>query len=70
VADAFQVMLFKGSELLDSTEQLNQLGDSSTEEIKLAKDLVRRELELLSLWHVKKPFSCELILLLVSLVQV
>ena len=38
--DAFQVVLLKSSELLDGSEQLNELAHSSAEEIESTKDLV------------------------------
>ena len=38
--DAFQVVLLKSSELLDGTEQLNELAHSSAEEIESSEDLV------------------------------
>ena len=38
--DAFQVVLLKSSELLDSSEQLDQFAHSSAEEVKSSEDLV------------------------------
>lgn len=63
-------MLFKGSELLDGSEELDEFGHSSAEEVELAEDLVGREFELLSLGHVHQSFLCDLVLFLVSLVEV
>ena len=39
-SDSFQVMFLKSSELLDGTEQLDELAHSSAEEIESSKDLV------------------------------
>jgi len=36
----FKVVLLKGLELLDGSEKINELGDSSTEEVELTEDLV------------------------------
>ena len=66
--DVLQVVLLKCFELLDSSEHLNKLAHSSAEEIESSEDLVWREVELLSLWHVHESFFGELILLEVSLV--
>ena len=63
-------MLFKSLELLDGPKELNKFGDSPAEEVELPKDLVRRKLELLSLRHVHQSVLCDLVLLLVGLVQV
>jgi hypothetical protein len=38
--DSFQVVFLKNLELLDSSEQLNQLADSSAEKIKSSEDLI------------------------------
>jgi hypothetical protein len=38
--DSFQVVFLKNLELLDGSEQLNQLADSSTEKIKSSEDLI------------------------------
>jgi hypothetical protein len=67
--DSFQVVFLKNFELLDGSEQLNQLADSSAEKIKSSEDLVWREIELLSFWHVHESLFSELILLKVSLVK-
>ena len=63
-------MVSKGSELFNCTKELNELDESSLEEIKLSKDLVGRELKLFSFWHIHQPFLGEIILLLISLVEV
>lgn len=39
-SDIFQVMLLEGLELLNCSKQLNQLVNSSAEQVKLSKDLV------------------------------
>jgi hypothetical protein len=67
--NSFQVVFFKNFKLLDGSEQLNQLADSSAEKIKSSEDLVWREIELLSFWHVHESLFCELVLLKVSLVK-
>lgn len=36
----FKVVLLKGLELLDGSEKINELGDSSAEEVELTEDLV------------------------------
>ena len=69
VVDAFQVVLFESPELLDGSEEFNQLGDSSAEQIELAEDLVGRELELFALGHVHEALLGDLVLLLVGLVE-
>jgi hypothetical protein len=38
--DILKVVLSKSSELLDSSEHFNELGDSSSKEIKFSEDLV------------------------------
>ena len=38
--DIFKVVLLKGLELLDGSEKINELGDSSAEEVELTEDLV------------------------------
>jgi len=67
--DAFQVVFLKSSELLDGSEQLNKLADSSAEEIKSTEDLIWREVELLSFWHVHESLFGELVLLEISLIK-
>lgn len=36
----FEVMLLKSLELLDSSKEINKLGDSSAEEVELSENLV------------------------------
>ena len=67
--DAFQVVFLKSSELLNGSEQFNKLVHSSTEEVKSSEDLVWREIELLSLWHLHESLFGELVLLDISLVK-
>lgn len=38
--DVLKVVLLEGTELLDGTEELNELGDAAAEEVELAEDLV------------------------------
>ena len=67
--DSFEVVVLESLELLDSSKQVNQLGDSSAEEIELSEDLVWGELKLLALRHVHESLLGELVLLEVSLVE-
>ena len=67
--NVFKVVLLQGLELLDGAEELDELGDTATEQVELAEDLVGRELELLALRHVHKALLGDLVLLLVSLVE-
>ena len=69
ISNTLKVVLLKSSELLDSAEQLDELGDSSAEKFKFAEDLVGRELKLFSLWHAHQPFLGKLVLLLVGTVE-
>jgi hypothetical protein len=57
-------------ELLDGAEQLDQLCDTSAEEVKSTEDLIWGELKLFTLWHVHESLSGELILFLIGLVEV
>jgi len=63
-------VLFKSLELFDCAEKLLKLGNSATEQIKLAENLVWTKVELFSLGNILQPFLCELILLDVSLMQI
>jgi len=38
--DSFKVVLLKSSELLDCSKKLDELGNSSAEEVELSEDLV------------------------------
>lgn len=67
--DVLEVVLLEGTELLDSAEKLNELGHSAAEEVKLSEDLVGRELELFTLWHVHETLLGDLVLFLVGLVE-
>ena len=67
--DAFQVVFLKSSKLLNGSEQFNELVHSSAEEVKSSEDLVWREIELLSLWHLHESLFGELVLLDISLVK-
>ena len=69
VADVLKVVLLKGLELLDSTEQVNEFTNTSFEEVKASENLSGREIELLSLGHVLKSLFGELVLGLVGLMK-
>jgi hypothetical protein len=69
-SNVLQVVLLESFELLDSTEKLNKLGNTSAEEIEFTKDLVGREFELFTLRHAHKSLFGDLVLLLVSLVEI
>ena len=64
--DTLKIVLFQGLELVDGGEELDELGNSSAEELESSKDLVWRELELLTLWHVHETLLGELVLLYIS----
>jgi len=67
--DTLKVVILKSPELLDSSEKLNKFRDSSAEQVKLTKDLVWGEFELLAFWHVHEPLLGNLVLVEVSLVE-
>jgi len=67
--DTLKVVQLECSELLDCSEEFDQLGHSSAEQIKFSEDLIWRELELLALWHVHQSLFGELVLLDVRLVE-
>jgi hypothetical protein len=67
--DVLKVVLLEGLELLDSAEQVNELGDTSAEKVEASKDLSRREVELFGLGHVFEALLGELVLGQVSLVE-
>jgi hypothetical protein len=69
-SNTLQIVLRENFELLNGSKELNKLVDTPTEEIKATKDLVWRELELLTLWHVHESLFGELVLLQVSSVEV
>lgn len=61
--DVLKVMLLESLELLDSTEQVNELLNTAAEEFELAEDLVGREVKLFSgLRHVLETLSSEFVL--------
>ena len=66
VADVLKVVLLKGLELLDGTEQVNEFTNTSFEEVKASENLSGREIELLSLGHMLKSLLGELVLGLVN----
>ena len=68
--DILKVVLLKGLELLDSSEQLDQLANTAREQVEFAKDLGGVKVKLLGLGHVLKALLCEFVLLDVSLVQI
>ena len=68
--DVFEVVLLEGLELLDCREQFLQFSDAAAEQVELAKDLSRVEVELLGLGHILQSLLCELVLAHVSFVQV
>jgi hypothetical protein len=69
VADVLEVVLLKSLELLDGAEEVNQLANTSLEEVEATKDLSGREVELLGLGHVLEALLGELVLGLVGLVE-
>jgi hypothetical protein len=64
--DVLKFVLAKSSELLNGSEELHQLTNSSAEEIESSEDLLRREIELFTLGHVHESLFGELVLLLIS----
>lgn len=63
-------MVTESSELFDGAEKLNKLHNSSLEEVKLSEDLVGREFELFTFWHVHQSLLGEVVLFLIGLVKV
>lgn len=73
INDGVDILKFvhtQSSELLNGTEELNELSDTSTEQVKSTKDLVWREFELLTFWHVHQSFFGEVILLLICGIEI
>ena len=68
--DVLQVMLFEGLELSYCAEEVDQLANTTTEKIKLSKDLGGVEIELLSLRHRFKALLGELVGLDISIFEV
>lgn len=68
--DSLEVVLGKSSELLNGSEELDKLLNSSAEEIESSKDGVWRKFELLTLWHVHESLLGELILLEIGGIKV
>jgi len=68
--DLFKLVLSESGELLHGTEQLLELENSPAEEVEAAKDLLGREVELLTLGHVHESLLGEVILLLVSCIKI
>jgi hypothetical protein len=68
--DVLQLVLAESSELLNGIEQLHELANSSAEKIEATKDLLRREVKLLTLGHIHESLLGELVLLEVSSIEV
>jgi hypothetical protein len=68
VSDTFEAVLLQGVELLNGGEDVNELLDSSAEQIKLAKDGGRVEVELLFLQQVVDLALDHVVFLLVGVV--
>ena len=66
---AFELVLREGGELLNGREHVNKLNDAAAEEVELAKDLVRLEVELLPLRHLPELALGDPVLFLVSFVE-
>jgi len=69
-SDVLEVVFLKSLELFDCAEKFLEFGDSATEEIELAENLVGAEVKLFSLGHVLKTFLCEFVLFNISLMKV
>ena len=63
-------MLLEGLELPDRAEEIDQLADTTAEQLELAENLGLVEIELASLGHGLKALLCELVLLDVGLLEV
>lgn len=68
--DLLKLVLSKSVELLHGAEEFHELANSSAEEIETAEDLLGREVELFTLGHVHESLLGELVLFLVSMVQI
>lgn len=60
--NVLKVVLLESLELLDGTEQVNELLNTAAEEFELAEDLVRGEVKLLGLRNVLETLSSEVVL--------
>ena len=67
--NVLKVVLLKSSELLDGAEKVDQLANTSLEEVEAAENLSGGEVELLGLGHVLETLLGELVLGLVGLVE-
>jgi hypothetical protein len=67
--DVLKLVLAEGAELLDGAKQILKLADTAAEQVEAAKDLLRREVELLTLGHVHQTLLGEVVLMLVGFVQ-
>jgi len=63
-------VLLEGLELLNGTEEFHKLANTTAEQVKLAENLGRVEIELLALRELLKARLCEFVLLDVSIVEV
>ena len=61
--DVLEIVLLKGLELADCAEELNELADTTAEQVELAEDLGGVEVELLGLRHGLKTLLGEHVLL-------
>jgi hypothetical protein len=68
--NVLQVVLLEGLELLDGAEELHELANTAAEQIELAEDLGRVEVELLALGELLEAGLGELVLLDVSIMEV
>jgi hypothetical protein len=65
-----KLVLSESVELLHGAKELHELANSSAEEIETAEDLLGREVELLASGHVHESLLGELVLFLVSSIQI
>jgi hypothetical protein len=68
--DLLKLVLSQGGELLHGAEQLLELENPPAEEVEASEDLLGREVELLTLGHVHESLLGEVILLLVSRIEI
>lgn len=68
--DLLKLVLSESIELLHGTEEFHELANSPAEEIETTEDLLGREVELLASGHVHESLLGELVLFLVSSIQV
>ena len=69
-SNVFEVVLLKGLELFDGAEKFLEFGDSTTEKIELAENLVGAEVELFGLWHVLETFLSEFVLFNIRFMEI